>query len=491
MTETQVRRKDDEVSGGGMASVFMGSRWRRFCFWTLIFILTVLTIKDVLTLFWEYKENEKEADMNIVFNQTMTLPTFTFCVPMGMVQSVFESSKFKEKDDFGAGVAEKEAVKKALKKLKTGDDLLTKKWDRKVLKQSIESIGLLHSLERETDDSFVAREISVLNKKEKSKEKLKTIEKSVRLSMIDDKTIASGFKTTWISMGDICFQPTFEEEGASDIETQGHFYEILFNHDPQFFDDKMRCVMVDMNGRPADMSRFQDSGGHTKDGLNEDICAGTDNDLIVELRAAYQMLENDDPGTACAEFEDEETAEDEFDCRSRCRMELIRSICQCSPLTTQALMKDEDSDTFPPCSYSNCSIDVQKAPKSEKSCTKNCRRNCKQLRYNINLGGDVAKAPHQTRARIAWGSFEYFRLEQNYKYESLVNFMADVGGAIGIWLGLSILTCIQGAMFFAEFVTAKFSQNPIGDAKLSANPFGDFKEAPRKRSTTSANLPPP
>ncbi|KAI6207009.1 hypothetical protein M3Y94_00980700 [Aphelenchoides besseyi] len=461
MPETTVKRKDDEVTGQGMSSVFMGSKWRRFIFWTLIFLLTVLTIKDVLTLFLEYKENEKTADMNIQFNQSMTLPTFTFCIPMLMVDSIFNSSKFKDKADFGSGTSENEAVKKGLAKLKTNETFLTKPWDRQMVKQAIGAIGLLHSLERESDDSFIAREISLLNSKGNNKLKKvnfwmkeiqkrnvtfdefmekaghevfrRMIKKSNRLSQLQDKKFSTGLKTTWISKGDICFQPTFKDEAAVDIDTQGNFYEIVFNHDPDAFSDKLHCIMVDMNGRTADMTRFLDSGGHTKDGVNDEICAGTTNDLLVELRAEYKMLENDDPGTSCTEDEDDGGA-DEFNCRAQCRTELIRTICQCTPITTQKLSAENDLEKFPPCDYEKCKVNVQTAAKSEKSCTKDCRRSCKVLRYEINLVGSKAsfhqnrtsdeqiKVPHETRAQLSWGSFEFFRLEQNYKYESIVNF---------------------------------------------------------------------
>lgn len=98
---------------------------------------------------------------------------------------------------------------------------------------------------------------------------------------------------------------------------------------------------------------------------------------------------------------------------------------------------------------------MQTAANSEKSCTRECRRSCKQIRYTINLVGskesttkagqsdNSTKAMHQTQVNLAWGSFEYFQLEQNYKWTSIENFFADVGGAIGIWLGLSILSLIQ------------------------------------------------
>lgn len=42
----------------------------------------------------------------------------------------------------------------------------------------------------------------------------------------------------------------------------------------------------------------------------------------MEVRAKYEMIENDDEGTACHEFEEGE--DDEFQCHSRCRLELIR-----------------------------------------------------------------------------------------------------------------------------------------------------------------------
>lgn len=45
-------------------------------------------------------------------------------------------------------------------------------------------------------------------------------------------------------------------------------------------------------------------------------------EVTVEVRAQYTMLENDEAGTACRTFDDED--ENEFDCRSRCRMEMIR-----------------------------------------------------------------------------------------------------------------------------------------------------------------------
>lgn len=97
----------------------------------------------------------------------------------------------------------------------------------------------------------------------------------------------------------------------------------------------------------------------------------------------------------------------------------------------------------------------QTVTNSEKSCTRDCMRACNQIRYSINLVGsresttanssseEPVRALYQTQVNLAWGSFEYFRLQQHYKFSNLEEFFAGVGGALGIWLGLSILSLIQ------------------------------------------------
>lgn len=45
-------------------------------------------------------------------------------------------------------------------------------------------------------------------------------------------------------------------------------------------------------------------------------------EVTVDIRARYVMLENDDSGTACRNSINQ--GQSEFDCRSRCRMEMIR-----------------------------------------------------------------------------------------------------------------------------------------------------------------------
>ena len=85
------------------------------------------------------------------------------------------------------------------------------------------------------------------------------------------------------------------------------------------------------------------------------ICAGMIHEVTVEVRARYVMLENDDAGTACNYLEDGEDTE--FDCRSRCRMKMIREMCNCTALTLSYLVPKAELEASPLCEYSQCVIE--------------------------------------------------------------------------------------------------------------------------------------
>lgn len=182
------------------------------------------------------------------------------------------------------------------------------------------------------------------------------IKQSVRISPLDETRNKSDFKITWISEDNLCFQPTFDKNGTGNIKAPGNFYNLLLNHDSETFEDDINCIVIDMNARPADMSRFVGSGGSTKDGVNEEICPGTVSDLIVEIRATYEMIENEEGGTACMDFEDDKDSS-EFNCRSRCRMNFIRSLCKCSPMTIEELVTPAELKEYPICDYSKCKLE--------------------------------------------------------------------------------------------------------------------------------------
>jgi hypothetical protein len=57
-----------------------------------------------------------------------------------------------------------------------------------------------------------------------------------------------------------------------------------------------------------------------------------------------------------------------------------------------------------------------------------------------------------TVLELHWGSFEYLKMKQNYVW-SVPTFIAALGGSIGMWLGLSILSLIQGGSFIYSYLT--------------------------------------
>ncbi|VDM29897.1 unnamed protein product [Toxocara canis] len=52
-----------------------------------------------------------------------------------------------------------------------------------------------------------------------------------------------------------------------------------------------------------------------------------------------------------------------------------------------------------------------------------------------------------TLVNLNWGSFEYLTLKQDWVW-SVPTFIAALGGSIGMWLGLSILSLIQVSNFY-------------------------------------------
>lgn len=78
---------------------------------------------------------------------------------------------------------------------------------------------------------------------------------------------------------------------------------------------------------------------------------------MVEVKALYEMLENNDNGTICREQKEGE--DNEFDCKSRCRLQMLREWCHCTPLTLSYLMKNPEKEikTFPLCDYTKCHLE--------------------------------------------------------------------------------------------------------------------------------------
>ncbi|KHJ75244.1 hypothetical protein OESDEN_25140 [Oesophagostomum dentatum] len=134
-------------------------------------------------------------------------------------------------------------------------------------------------------------------------------------------------------------------------------------------------------------------------------------------------------------------------------------MCKCTPLSLSYLAKD-DLDKFPLCDYTKCEVDVQKGNYSDTECANRCYRDCRQIRYEIDheVQGKMVR-PDLTLINLNWGSFEYLTMEQQWKY-SVTAFIAALGGSIGMWLGLSILSLIQasgilGGTYLYTYLTKK------------------------------------
>lgn len=78
-------------------------------------------------------------------------------------------------------------------------------------------------------------------------------------------------------------------------------------------------------------------------------------EVTVDVKALYEMLENDEEGTECRDMAPD--SEQEFDCRMRCRMELIRHECHCTPATLSYLARPADLLAYPTCDYTKCVLE--------------------------------------------------------------------------------------------------------------------------------------
>ncbi|XGW01769.1 hypothetical protein V3C99_014123 [Haemonchus contortus] len=503
-----------------------GERARKWAFFFIVAFLACLTIKDVVDLVMEYMDEPKESDMNIVFNDSMTMPNVTFCMSKKQAWSHFKLNESASVDEWDMIVDE------ALANMTDHDSFMASLWDYRLVMEAYDMIATYNSLERETTAHGSARSINIYRVSPRLAGKRKTFKKWIevlqsrnitfeeftqktgteilrrsmqrfqRTTFNEDLVIKTKLRTSWISQMQICFQPLFDEDNFYAIEDQGNFFTMLLSHNAENLDgEHLECMSVDFHGRPSSLNRFMEGKGRARDGFTFELCAGQRHEVTVEVRALYQMLENDEPGTACRDVEDGEDSE--FDCRSRCRMQMIRDMCHCTPLSLSYLV--DDLDKFPLCDYTKCEVDVQQGNYSDSECSKSCFRDCRQIRYEIDheVQGRMVR-PDLTLINLNWGSFEYLTMEQQWKY-SITAFIAALGGSIGMWLGLSILSLIQGGTYLYTYLTkrvvkekllkkaseqrmrreSRVSDAPSKKISIGANPFENpFAPSPAPSHTT-------
>src|ERR1700722_20346213 len=77
-------------------------------------------------------------------------------------------------------------------------------------------------------------------------------------------------------------------------------------------------------------------------------------EVTLDVKAHYKMVPKDDI-MRCKEMEDSDDTE--FECYSRCRMEMIRNVCKCTAATISSLVKDAaELEKYPICDYTKCDI---------------------------------------------------------------------------------------------------------------------------------------
>ncbi|WKY09809.1 hypothetical protein Q1695_002288 [Nippostrongylus brasiliensis] len=460
-----------------------GERARKWAFIFIVAFLACLTIKDVVDLVLEYSEEPKESDMNIVFNDSMTMPNITFCMSKKQAWSHFKLNESEPVDEWDAIVDE------GFANMTTHDSFMNSMWDYRLAMEAYDMIATFNSIERETSLHGAARTINIYRTSPRLAGKRKTFKKWLdvlasrnvsfeeltqkaglevlrrsmqrfsRITLNEDLVIKTRMRISWISQMQICFQPWFDQDNFYAIEDQGNFFTMLLSHNSENLNgEHLECMSVDLHGRASSLNRFFEGKGRARDGFTYELCAGQRHEVSVEVRALYQMLENDDPGTICRDVEEGEDSE--FDCRSRCRMEMIREMCSCTALSLSYLAKD-DLDKFPLCDYTKCEVDVQKGNFSDKECSSKCYPDCRQIRYEIDheVQGRMQR-PDLTLINLNWGSFEYLTMEQQLKY-TVTAFIAALGGSIGMWLGLSILSLIQGGTYLYTYLTKKVVKEKI------------------------------
>ncbi|KAL3083093.1 hypothetical protein niasHS_010895 [Heterodera schachtii] len=469
-----------------------GKGIREWAFWFIVTFLACLTIKDVVNLIREYGENPKKSDMNVRFNDTMKVPNMTFCMSRAQAWSHFKvnASEGEKKWD--------KKVKEQLGKMIGREGFLALPWELEMTMETYNLIAILTSMERETTANGTANSIHKFRTEQRldeirklskfwfaeigqrnvtfddfmqkvGKETLRnSMQRFQRTSYDEEEVIKTQTMITWLSQMQLCFQPVFDLNNSKPITDQGQFFVMVLKHNADKLNgQQVDCMSVDFHGRPSSTTRFMGSKGITKDGFTDELCIGMMHEITVEVKALYKMLPNDEEGTACRELT--ASVDNQYDCHLRCRMEFIRNLCHCTGPTLSYLIKDEDElAKWPLCDYSKCETEISGRNYSDEECSKNCFRDCEQIRFSDWV----------------W---------------SVTTFISAIGGSIGMWLGLSILSLIQGSTYMYGYVTDNVmkkkrhlsiqqntrkmsSQSEENENKLSVNPLASpFKKAIRKQ----------
>ncbi|KAI6230704.1 Amiloride-sensitive sodium channel subunit beta [Aphelenchoides fujianensis] len=127
-TDSEMSDESGEKKAGGWDT----RQLRQWAFWFIVAFLAALTIKDVVEL----------SDINVVFNDSMTMPNITFCMMRNQAYSHFNLSVDADWD---------QRIDEQLANLTERDAFLKAKWDYRMAVEGYEVISSLSSMERETE----------------------------------------------------------------------------------------------------------------------------------------------------------------------------------------------------------------------------------------------------------------------------------------------------------------------------------------------------
>ncbi|GMS91968.1 hypothetical protein PENTCL1PPCAC_14143, partial [Pristionchus entomophagus] len=94
--------------------------------------------------------------------------------------------------------------------------------------------------------------------------------------------------------------------------------------------------------------------------------------------------------------------------------------------------------------------------------------------------------PDLTLIELQWGSFEYLNMEQNGEW-TVAKFIAALGGSIGMWLGLSIVSLIQGGSYVFTVCSKRLKKKQAERKRIDAGPDPDGGKKISKKLSIGAN----
>ncbi|CAD5228407.1 unnamed protein product [Bursaphelenchus xylophilus] len=537
--------------------VIFGKKKKTYIFWSIIVVMMALTIKDLFLAIKEHFEYNKSIDMVVRFNNSMSMPNITICMPQAQIQAFMDWGPLRNQSSNEARRAYWDGkIEEAMKKISTKEAFLEEKWPPEFLFDVFDTLQTLYMKEITTVNTVGQMLMfSVRNADENKRKKIQkytklfddlgvTIEDArqkagvealgyqmrrlQRLTKNDELKILTWPKITWLSQEEFCWQPAFHDN--SPVDFQGTFFTFTSVLNMQnLLTNDLDCPTADVSGRPSSFWRYHLNHGRENNGVVEDLCFGDRHDVTTTVKAYYRMVDDprEEDDKICRGYGEGE----EIECHAKCRKEMVQTNLECTPITLEYLADEDELKKFPRCDYSNLKmIEPANITNTEKDCRAECHRDCNYIKYDVKKG--VARHTSaiiaQTRAKsdpaamaklvkdlsqdvphneltvnFLFTSFEYMDCEQDYE-ETWVEFIGNVGGVLGLWLGLSAVSFIQAVIWMyrlfrpKEFentdeangpITRKLSSNPFGDVTLSQNPFGgvdqDLKS--RRRSSMASN----